>query len=593
MSKINENNSYNNDGKSSKIIMISKSRLSSANDFSNYMTIYEGNKKITCELGKDKIQKTKLKKVFSTLKEKMLKYSNSTGKINLASQKINIFNKRNKINNISINSEKNNKNNQENNLKTIETNNGLIAIENNDKNKKSEKESKNDNDDNEEDDSLDFKNLKVIDIEQMCNENINDNSNKNNENNVNNNRNLISQNYFKNIKNSKNKDNPIFNIYKSEEMKKTMKQSDKAVKSVSDHISKINDNIQMINSEKSENKKSIILKLNVYKNKKKKDMSNLITEERKLYTEEEENYENINPKPKSNPLYFSKKNTNTLPKKSLIKYEDNYYSCSLCELSYKESIMFSPGCNRHYLCKRCTKNFYEEKIDDGIKKLFCPFMQCKKEINFDKLKIFISEKHYNRLCQNNPNLEENKLIFSRIKTEYNQENAELYSKRHVIDINTNKDLYNYRGAEEGFCPFCFEQALFTQTNNYFYRCLNCLTKVCKYCFKEFNHYHMDMNYPGRCKVFHRSNEIIIKKRNGCLSFLLELFFVIALYYLTFVGIFFCLRESFYRIFSINKKKNFCKYFFTYFFSIVIFILFFPIILLLFPYFPSITAIFDY
>ena len=197
MSKINENNSYNNDGKSSKIIMISKSRLSSANDFSNYMTIYEGNKKITCELGKDKIQKTKLKKVFSTLKEKMLKYSNSTGKINLASQKINIFNKRNKINNISINSEKNNKNNKENNLKAIETNDGLIAIENNDKNKKSEKESKNDNDDNEEDDSLDFKNLKVIDIEQMCNENINDNSNKNNENNVNNNRNLISQNYFK------------------------------------------------------------------------------------------------------------------------------------------------------------------------------------------------------------------------------------------------------------------------------------------------------------------------------------------------------------------------------------------------------------
>ena len=285
MSKINENNSNNNDGKSSKIIIISKSRVSSAKDVPNYMTVFDGNKKITCELGQEKIQKSKLKKVFSTLKEKIIKYSKSSEKLNLESQKIKIYNKRNKLN-ISANSEKNN-NNQQHYLKTIETNNVLITIENNDKNKSSENENKNDKNNSDEDDSLDLKNLKVINIEQIFNDN---NINK-----INNSRNLISQNYFNNIKQSKDQDEFPFNIYKSDEMKKTMKHSDIAVKSVSDHISKINENIQMINSEKSSNKKSITIKLNI--NKPKKDFINtLITEERKLTSEkeEEENYEKIN-----------------------------------------------------------------------------------------------------------------------------------------------------------------------------------------------------------------------------------------------------------------------------------------------------------
>ena len=586
MSKINENNSYNNDGKSSKIIIISKSRVSSAKDVSNYMTVYDGNKKITCELGKENIQKSKLKKVFSTLKEKMLKYSKSTGKINIESQKINIYNKRNKLN-ISINSEKN-KNNQHY-LKTIETNNGLITIENNEQNKISEKENNNDkNNISEEEDSLDLKNLKVINIEQIFNENNNNNNNK-----INNSRNLISQNYFNNIKKSKDNEEFPFNIYKSEEMKKTMKQSDIAVKSVSDHISKINENIQMINSEKSENKKSITLKLNI--NKKRKDfINNLITEERKLNSEkeEEENYEKII----HNQLDTERYNKNIFTTQKLIKEEEYYFRCSICEYSSLESKMFLPECNIHHICKRCTKNYYEEKIDDGIKKLFCPFVQCKQEINLDKLRHFISVKHYNRLNVNirkSENSEENKLIFSKIKTDYKKENVELYSKRHVIDINTNKNLYNYRGEEKGFCPFCSEQALFFQTNNIFYKCLNCLTKICKYCFKEYNNRHLDSNYPGRCKIFYRNNDTILRKQGWLLKFLLELFFVIALYYLTFVGIFLLLRDGFYSIFKINKKKNFCKYFFSYCFTIIIFLLLFPFIFIAFPYFPSILAIFDY
>ena len=72
--------------------------------------------------------------------------------------------------------------------------------------------------------------------------------------------------------------------------------------------------------------------------------------------------------------------------------DEDYYNCRICEYSYIESAMFLPECNIHYLCKRCTKNYYEEIIDEGNKELFCPFLQCKKGVNIEKLKTFISDR---------------------------------------------------------------------------------------------------------------------------------------------------------------------------------------------------------
>ena len=50
MSKINDINPHFNDRKKSNIMIISKNRISSEKDVSNYMTVFEGNKKITCEI---------------------------------------------------------------------------------------------------------------------------------------------------------------------------------------------------------------------------------------------------------------------------------------------------------------------------------------------------------------------------------------------------------------------------------------------------------------------------------------------------------------------------------------------------------------
>ena len=231
MSKINETNSYNNDGKSSKLIIISKSRLSSAKDNPNFITFYDRDNKITCDIGKEKIQKKKLKEVFSTLKEKLLKYSSSTGKLDISIQKLNKIPKRNKLSFSKNNGIENNHQNK-GLLNTIETCNELINNENNkeikiiDKNKRgnfskkikkreliesnyNNKSERN----NREEDSLDFnlEGLKIINIEKL-----NNNKNINHQNNIN----LLTQNYFKNIKQKKNLLEDYYHIYKSEEIQK-------------------------------------------------------------------------------------------------------------------------------------------------------------------------------------------------------------------------------------------------------------------------------------------------------------------------------------------------------------------------------------
>ena len=615
MSIINDSVSQNNDGKSSKLIIISKSRLASAKEVPNFMTIYEGKHKITCDIGKENINKKQLKKTFSTLKEAIMKYSNSTGQLNPGNKQINIFPKKNKLN-ISKDKEKKYVREKKQVEKTLEnchvltTNENYIdngdeiqVIDDNNSDNLSNKEKKketletnnvnniikveNDNDNNDSFD-LNLEGLKIINIEQINN----DNQKINSKNNIN----LISQNYFNNIKQIKNKPEDKHYIYKSEEVQKPIKKqkSDKAVKSMSEYISKQSQNVNVIESEKSENKNNY---LNLNKKSRNKNIINsLITEERQLNIEEDKkdisshlnNEEEKNTKNNKNKINSNRYVIETIE-------DDNYFNCSICEYSFIESQMFIPECQIHYLCKKCTKNYYEELIDDGIKELFCPFFQCKKGINLEKLKSFISQQHYTRLKlynRNLENLEENKLVFSRFKTDNNKQYLELYSKKHVLDVNSNKIFYKYKGVKDYYCPFCNEESLFTFTNNHFYKCLNCLSKVCKYCFKEYNYRHIDINNPERCKVYLRDIYYGIKQ-NNFYTFLIQLFLVLAMYYFTFAGTFILLRNKFLYLFNTNQYLISCKLIIVYIFTIVIFIVLIPFIFVLYPYFPSISTIFDY
>lgn len=69
----------------------------------------------------------------------------------------------------------------------------------------------------------------------------------------------------------------------------------------------------------------------------------------------------------------------------------------------------------------------------------------------------------------------NKFVFTKTKTNQNKENFKLYSKQHIIDINSNKDFINYNNANVGFCPLCCEESLFSKYNTHYSKCFNSLS----------------------------------------------------------------------------------------------------------------------
>ena len=277
------------------------------------------------------------------------------------------------------------------------------------------------------------------------------------------------------------------------------------------------------------------------------------------------------------------------------KNEYLYRLCKICEHIFPLTKLFVAECNTHLLCRKCAKNYYEDIIENGVKEMLCPFIQCKEPVDLEDLQKIISAEHFNILKNNNKNLEESKntLCLKKIKSSVDNESVKLYTKKHVIDINSNKNFYNYYNAKDVYCPNCFMESLFSKTNTNFYRCLNCCCKKCKYCLKECDERHFDLTNNNHCKVYFRFDDEGKPKITCLYLFFLQLFFVIASYYICFAGTFLLTKNKFVNLFQANAKKYFILYFFAYFFSIICFIICIPFIVLIYPYFPSIMAICDY
>ena len=112
--------------------------------------------------------------------------------------------------------------------------------------------------------------------------------------------------------------------------------------------------------------------------------------------------------------------------------------CNICEHSYPLPKLFVAEYEAHYLCKRCTKSYYEEIIEDGRNEISCPFLKCKARINLNELQKLISPEHYKRFInignkeykENTDNKENvndlyseettNNLVFTKLKTSYNK-----------------------------------------------------------------------------------------------------------------------------------------------------------------------------
>ncbi len=280
---------------------------------------------------------------------------------------------------------------------------------------------------------------------------------------------------------------------------------------------------------------------------------------------------------------------------------NNYYNtfsmnkiCSICENTFPTSKIYVAECGFHFLCKRCAKNFYEEKIENGDTDFKCPFLKCKAEFPKEIIKNFISEEHYNILNGNliNENVKANKL-----KPNIYYEKMQLYYKNHVIDINNNKLLYNYNKSKDIFCGRCNKDTLFSKVHNHFLKCLNCGYCECRYCFKDFNEGHMNVNSSNRCKVYYRKTEYY-SEMNKFLFFLIQLFLVFSMFFMLFISIFLNIQLFFKNYFRV-KKKNINYFFYTFYMmfiiilSTIILLIVSPFIIIWFPFFPSILSLSDY
>ena len=676
MSKINENKSNEKQSKSSQIIIISKNRYSGSNKNLNYMTLQEGELKLTLEMKNQKLTRQNINQAISSLKKNTLKQSRSYGKLDNYNKKLDlILNKKEKELNdkIIIKKIKINSNINVETTKSINLKSSFNYIE----------QSKNNNED-----EIHIKHIDIISKDNNSNEIIsNDNtSNDNNSISINNkdknslnnninsnsNRKIITQNFFNNIT-DRNKNLKIqISKPKSEEIKlvnprytndekkneinkEKNKQSEKTSKSVfgsilehkgqevinnlisengledksekesikskdeliskdkninidendaeedDEEYEEVEDEYEYDEKIKDDNNRKIINNINIINN----NNLNIINNNNIYINNNEnkkENYEKI-----KNEFNEEIKNANDEKIIKCISLQQNnnnnnnniYKMCYLCEHTYNLIKFFVAECKDHYICKRCAKGYYEELIEDDIKDILCPFLKCRAPVNINNLKNIISQEHFKRLTNKNQNTtnyideSQNKYFFTKLKTNYSKENVELYTKRHVIDINSNKNFFNYNREKEGYCPFCFEGAVFSKTNTHFYKCLNCLSKICRYCFKEFNEKHMDIKDNQHCKVFYRLEEDVNNKNSKIGKILMQYFFVFACFYLSFAGSFYYFRMINFRLVNMNNNRNIIKYFILYFFIIIFFIISFPFIFLLLPYFPSILALSDY
>ena len=303
-----------------------------------------------------------------------------------------------------------------------------------------------------------------------------------------------------------------------------------------------------------------------------------------------------------------------------------YQSCYICERAYPSYKLHSAACKKHFICKKCFKNYYEERIEEGDKKLICSVYNCSAplDINLNILKSLISSTHYDLLNpkekKNNGNNENN--IINRINTFDNTENynnnydllnsnvllklqekykintkndhqkLKLYTQRHVIDINSNENFFMYFKIREQFCPICNEECLFSKTGTHFFKCLNCFHKFCKYCLKDYDEKHMDIAFEEHCKVYFRNDNNFIKKNNVFILFFIQLFFISASYYFCFYGGFLYINNAVKCIFCVKKDSNPFIWVIIYFISFILFICAVPVILISLPYFPIFTSIFN-
>ena len=280
------------------------------------------------------------------------------------------------------------------------------------------------------------------------------------------------------------------------------------------------------------------------------------------------------------------------------KYQSIQKDCYICEKSFYFMKLVCSECGEHFLCPKCLKNYYEDYLESKnfSKDLKCPCVQCGQKMDYEKIKESISETHQ-QIYEN-----EKKQLDIRGKDIFDSNRdtkIKMYTNKNVLDVNSNKNIFMYKKSKDQFCPRCLKPYLFTKTNNSFFKCLFCNLKICRFCLKEYNAKHLNIQDENHCKIgFRREMEEEEQKgiKSIILNYLKELFFVVVTYILIYPGIFFTLLFFTHSCLRINKKKANINYYFKCALALIISIIFFiiccPFIIIIYSIFPSFIAIFD-
>jgi len=302
---------------------------------------------------------------------------------------------------------------------------------------------------------------------------------------------------------------------------------------------------------------------------------------------------------KSNKLIYEKENNNSniIDDNKNLKFDKH---CYICEKYFIFPSLFFSKCKIHFFCKYCLKIYCHDLILKGERKIKCPIYKCQYEFDEMILRNIVDDDCYNILFGNineEQNIDRKTMMVNITKPlilidKHNLEKTEMYYKENVLDVNTNLTLYSVRKSKDEFCPNCHEHSLFIKTNSFFYKCLNCGHKICKYCNKEFTNMHFSIDDLNHCKVYFRKKKNFLPK-NVIFKFILQIIFTIGMFIISFIFVFWLINSFFMLILRIGKRnKNSLKIFILYFLNCCGYLIALPFLVIFIPFFPNIIALTD-
>ena len=275
---------------------------------------------------------------------------------------------------------------------------------------------------------------------------------------------------------------------------------------------------------------------------------------------------------------------------------------------------------------KCGKAYLEQKIEEGEKRLKCPFFKCNYIISEDILTNLVTAKHMENykiklaivnlnspmgsgtVDTNRINIISNPNDFLSCKVN-SETKLKHYLQKHVFDMSNNESFFIFNKAKEQYCARCYEPSLFGKNGSKFVKCLNCMLKFCKFCSKEITSDHFNVAAFNYCKVYFKKKFQFVPplKAGLCKEVLLNILLFVVGYFVFLIGIFkYISNYYYYSLLKIENKEQhnmtkikcqtsfsiYLLYFSYILLMILSFTVIFPFLLALIPYFSLIIFLWN-